>query len=121
MNVAITKKQNIRINRVKYKAQEVLGEPRCDSCILSLENCCYKVPCVPSERTDGKDVIFVKAEPKWIAVDGVVPALAPDTEIKWKNAQGDKGRTTAGDLGWRLDEVACKITHYRVVKAWEAA
>ena len=120
MNITITKKQNIRIDGVKYKAQEYLHKTGCTPCILSLKDRCHAVPCSPGERTDGKNVIFVKAEPKWIKVNGVVPDLAPNLLVEWRNKKDMQGTASAVSLIWGIGEDN-EVTHYRVVKNEEAA
>ena len=70
MNITVTKKQNIKIDGVKYKAQKYLHKTGCTPCALNLKGRCHVVPCSPGERTDGKNATFVKAEPK-AAADAV--------------------------------------------------
>lgn len=121
MDIKVTKKQNVKVDGVKYKA--VLGDS-CIGCAFDRGphfEVCGPAPCQARSRDDGREVIFVKKVTKWLPADGVKPAdLAPNTRIVWKDARGDvlkdKYGVRAGSLNW----AGCsddKVIGYRIVKA----
>ena len=120
----VTKKGNIIIDGVKYKAKNVIRAGHCDGCALEkegrLSDFCNASPCLPFERQDGREVIFVEAKPKnpWIAVSGVVPELDLDldTMIEWRSKANGRAITTFYDLCWAIGEPH-EVTHYRLVKS----
>lgn len=63
----VTKKQNVVVDGVKYKAKP---SGSCDACVLKSSKYdgvtfrCNSAPCLESERVDGRRVIFVKKNPK---------------------------------------------------------
>lgn len=63
----VTKKQNIRVDGVKYVTEEHKGNIRgagCMQCILSTSPSCTAAPCTSEARTDGREVIFVAKKAK---------------------------------------------------------
>lgn len=118
----VTKKGNIIINGVKYKAKNVIRAGHCDGCALKrkgrLSDFCDALPCLPSDRQDGREVIFVEAKPKnpWIAVNGVVPELDLDDVIEWRSKANGRDITTFNDLYWAIGKPH-EVTHYRLVKS----
>jgi hypothetical protein len=113
MTIEVTKKQNIRIDGVKYKA--VASDGTCMGCDL-YEGSCFAVPCVPPDRMDSRHVIFVRKEPEWTPVNGIKPVLDPLAKIEWKNRLGHSMSTTAGELCWNIGS-ANEVTHYRILKS----
>lgn len=117
----VTKKENIIIDGVKYKAKDVIRDGQCDGCALEKEVTaafCNASPCLPFERQDGREVIFVEAKPKnpWIAVNGVVPELDLDDVIEWRSKANGRDITTFNDLYWAIGKPH-EVTHYRLVKS----
>lgn len=116
MDIKVTKKQNVKVDGVKYKA--VLGGT-CTGCAFddtAPHEACGRAPCHASSRDDGREVIFVKKESKWVAINGVVPYLRPSTRVTWKTKDGRTGGTcTAEALSWSIGD-SNEVTHYRIVE-----
>lgn len=124
MEIRVTKKQNIVVDGVKYKAKEV-GHGVCTGCAFDpgpMAETCRAVRdtdvCTSTYRADGRSVVWVKKEPKWIPVNGAKPADLPDaTQIEWKNKLGTRGGPIyAGGLAWAKG-LRNEVTHYRLAKA----
>ena len=63
MNIKITKKQNVKIDGVKYVA--VTARPDCTGCAFEFTpnmSVCKHIPCCPVIREDGREVIFIRAQ-----------------------------------------------------------
>lgn len=61
MNIVITQEQNAVIDGVEYITREAFGMHGCDACEIG--GFCSKEgnpPCLPWERKDQRDVIFIK-------------------------------------------------------------
>jgi len=118
----VTKKDNVIIDGVKYKAKNVIRAGHCDGCAFEIEgrlsDFCGASPCVSFDRQDSREVIFVEAKPKnpWIAVNGVVPELDLDTMIEWRSKTNGRDITTFNDLCWAIGKPH-EVTHYRLVKS----
>lgn len=124
MEIRVTKKQNIVVDGVKYKAKPV-PPGTCRGCAFygpERRETCPKVGeekvCTSITRTDDQSVVWVKKEPKWIPVNGAKPADLPDaTQIEWKNKLGTRGGPiSAGGLAWAKG-LRNEVTHYRLAKA----
>ena len=61
MDIKITKKQNVKVDGVKYVAKPF---DECAECAFNpgreLADVCTQVPCGQAEREDGRSVIFVR-------------------------------------------------------------
>lgn len=65
MKVKITKKENVKVDGVKYLA--VPAHPSCLGCAFEFApnmSVCRHTPCVPEARADGRNVIFIQAQEK---------------------------------------------------------
>lgn len=71
MEIKITKKQNVIVDGVKYKA--VLDGTSCGGCkdcafdTPEMQEPCRKAPCELNLRNDSRDVIFIKSDSSFIA------------------------------------------------------
>lgn len=114
MDIKITKKQNVKVGGVKYVAKPFQG---CAGC--AFDNPTFREACGQVHCADGRSVIFVKKEPKWVPIHGVVPALPRGTRIQWKNKEGGKSLQAEGVLvqvvNWAIGKDN-EVTHYRIVK-----
>lgn len=112
MNITITKKQNVKIDGVKYKAKRQLD---CNGCAFDHrdEKFCRPMPCRAQMRADEHSVIFVKTNP-WIAVNGVKPDIPLGRQFQWKDRQGNKAITSGPLLNWSFGEPD-EVTHYRLL------
>lgn len=127
MEIRVTKKQNIVVDGVKYKAKPV-PPGTCRGCAFygpeGRETCRRvgdKDVCDFHSRTDYQSVVWVKKEPKWIPVNGAKPADLPDDAlVLWKATNGctsPKNRgAPAGSLNWG-QMMGHRVTHYRLAKA----
>lgn len=61
MEIKVTKKQNVKVDGVKFKAQEQ-ASCTCHGCAFDkdLTEVCDYAPCQSHTRGDGMDVIFVR-------------------------------------------------------------
>lgn len=116
MDVKVTKKQNVKVDGVKYVPQEQRGT--CLGCAFDrahMRAACNLAPC--TGREDSREVIFVLKADQWIPIKGVVPKLDPNTRIEWRSKSWKAsacGPCFAGGLNWAIGE-ANEVTHYRVV------
>lgn len=117
MEIKITKKQNVKVDGVKYVAKAYEGCAGCAFQPIEMDSACREAPCSSGRLLDGLSVIFVKKESKWIPVNGEEPRdLDPGTSILWKTKSGSKGGPcSAGALAWQIG-YPNEVTHYRLAK-----
>jgi hypothetical protein len=116
MTLKITKKQNVILDGMKYVAKEYVD---CNQCAFTKIGLCGEIPCMPHRRHDEQEVHFVfkgpvKPKNKWIAINGVIPGLAPNLRIEFKNKLGTVSSLTVKILDWAIGR-DCEVTHYRAV------
>ena len=126
--VRVTKKENVVVDGVKYKAKTARSARLDDTCaycaLRNRSDSC--APCEAPDRKDGRNVYFIVKPPKaakpaeipapegWIAVKGIVPALNPGMRVEWVNRAGTRSSCSVGNLHWCIGSIY-EVTHYRPV------
>ena len=126
--VRVTKKENVVVDGVKYKAKTAKSARIGDTCEL----CAFRnrsaacTPCEAPDRKDGRNVYFIVKPPKaakpaeipappgegWVAIKGTVPYVQPGILIEWVNKLGGGATCRAGALDWGIGH-SYEVTHYR--------
>lgn len=123
MNVTVTKKQNVVVDGIKYKAVGLTLTKGCRECAFygggPLENVCTLAPCTAMARQDCHSVIFVKDKRQWGVWQDVgdkKPKIPDGVWVEWISAHG---RTHVchfpEDIDWGIGGQD-PIVRYRLVK-----
>jgi hypothetical protein len=121
--VRVTKKENVVVDGVKYKAITAASNSHPDTCarcaFRNKGDLCGPVNCLSWNRKDGR-LVYFEAKPKkvkkggWIKVNGVKPDLPPDLLIEWVNKTGNTAKVLAGSLAWCIG-LSNEVVKYRPV------